>query len=259
MKTRRFGSGPLWQAHSGLVACALSRVLFAAGAMGAIFIAGCAKPTAESEAGGEADTVVIRPTETAEPTDSTQAMPPFAGSQGGTGEAATPGGESTATASPAGGELVLAGKYRVTAPEGWQPRRPAINMIEYEFAVPAVEGDPRDGRVTFMAAGGSVEANIDRWLAQFTQPDGAENRERAKIETVQAAGAEVHLVDISGTYNESSGPMMGNAVPRENYRMLGAIIASADGGMPYFIKFYGPAKTVSANADAFRKMIEAMH
>ncbi|NMC21423.1 MAG: hypothetical protein GYA33_13510 [Thermogutta sp.] len=178
-------------------------------------------------------------------------------------ESATPGTDIASPPSPAestdGGELVLAGKYRVTPPQGWQPRRPAVNMIEYELSVPAAEGDPRDGRVTFMAAGGSVEANIDRWLAQFTQPDGADNRERAKIETIQAAGTEVHLVDISGTYNESSGPMMGNAVPRENYRMLGAIIAAPDGGMPYFIKFYGPARTVSANADAFRKMIEEMH
>lgn len=246
------------QAVRALPGRAVSHALFAVGTLAAILAVGCAKQPVSSDATGEAETVVIRPTDAAEPAVASRSATPSPGS-GGEMESAAPGSESATTASPAGGELVLAGKYHVTVPKGWQPRRPAINMIEYEFTVPAVEGDPRDGRATFMAAGGSVDANIDRWLAQFTQPDGADNRERAKIETIQVAGAEVHLVDISGTYNESSGPMMGNAVSRENYRMLGAIIAAPDGGMPYFIKFYGPAQTVSANADAFRKMIEEMH
>ncbi|MGQ9822365.1 MAG: hypothetical protein ACUVQK_10920 [Thermogutta sp.] len=240
---------------------AIQRAL-AAGVLGAVLAAGCAKQAGESGVTGGAETVVIRPTDSAEPAQSAAVVPPAAGSSGGVMQPATAGSESAAPISPGGpgnGELVLAGRYRLTVPETWQPRRPAISMIEHELAVPAVEGDSRDGRVTFMAAGGSVEANIDRWLAQFTQPDGSDNRERAKIETIRVAGAEVHLVDISGTFNESTGPMMGNAVPRENYRMLGAIIAAGDGGMPYFIKFYGPAQTVSANAEAFRKMIEGLH
>lgn len=238
------------------------QMLLAAGAGGAVLAAGCAKQAGESGVTGGAETVVIRPTDSAEPAPSAAMVPPAAGSSAGVMQPATAGSESAAPVSPGGpgsGELVLAGRYRLTAPETWQPRRPAISMIEHELSVPAVEGDSRDGRVTFMAAGGSVEANIERWLAQFTQPDGSDNRERAKIETIEVAGAEVHLVDISGTFNESTGPMMGNAVPRENYRMLGAIIAAGDGGMPYFIKFYGPAQTVSANADAFRKMIEGLH
>lgn len=253
MNLRLSGGGSELPAQPGPISCSWSRALFAAGAVGAFFFAGCAKQPVPSDATGEAETVVIRPT------DSAESAAPSPGTGGGETASAASGSENASAALPAGGELVLAGKYHVTLPEGWQPRRPAINMIEYEFTVPAVEGDPRDGRATFMAAGGSVDANIDRWLSQFTQPDGSDNRERAKIETLQVAGAEVHLVDITGTYNESSGPMMGNAVPRENYRMLGAIIAAPDGGMPYFIKFYGPANTVSANADAFRKMIQEMH
>lgn len=157
-----------------------------------------------------------------------------------------------------GGEIVLAGKYRLTVPQGWQRRTPAISMIEYEFSVPAVTGDPRDGRVTFMAAGGSVEANIQRWINQFEHPQGQPASDHVKQETLEIAGTRVHFVDITGTYMESSGPMMGNAVPRENYRMLGAVIESQD-GLSYFIKFYGPEKTVAANAEAFRKMIESLH
>lgn len=239
----------------------LFTALTASAVVAILAAAGCAKQAGESGASGGAETVVIRPTDSAGPADSAATVSPADRDSSGAMEPATAGSESAAPGSSGGsggGDLVLAGKYRLTVPETWQPRRPAISMIEHELSVPAEEGDSRDGRVTFMAAGGSVEANIDRWLAQFTQPDGADNRERAKIETIRVAGAEVHLVDISGTFNESTGPMMGNAVPRENYRMLGAIIAAADGGMPYFIKFYGPAQTVSANAEGFRKMIEGL-
>ncbi len=230
--------------------------------IGMLIASGCSEQPATSEAGGEAETVIIRP----ESSGADSAVSGSASANAPTSEeppaaSATQGREPSPEAMPghSGGELVLAGKFRVTLPDGWQPKQPAINMIEYEFTVPAAEGDPRDGRVTFMAAGGTVEANIDRWLAQFAQPDGSDTRDRAKIEKIQVSGLDVHLVDVAGTFNESSGPMMGNPIPRQNYRMLGAIIANPDGGMPYFIKFYGPEKTVAANADAFRKMIESLH
>src|SRR5450432_3402808 len=49
-------------------------------------------------------------------------------------------------------------------------------MVEHEFAIPASKGDSADGRLTVMAAGGGIDANIDRWYGQFTQPDGASTR-----------------------------------------------------------------------------------
>ncbi len=57
-------------------------------------------------------------------------------------------------------------------PQGAQTR-----IVEHEFAIPAAEGDKADGRFTIMAAGGSVDANIDRWYAQFSQPDGGSTKE----------------------------------------------------------------------------------
>jgi len=204
--------------------------------------------------------VVIRPEKTVvvHPTDSNSPQQPPS-SEHGQMAPSTENLESAGEHGKAdGGEIVLAGKYRLTVPQGWQRRTPAISMIEYEFSVPAVAGDPRDGRVTFMAAGGSVEANIQRWINQFEHPQGQAASDQVKQETLEIAGTRVHLVDITGTYMESSGPMMGNAVPRENYRMLGAVIESQE-GLNYFIKFYGPEKTVAANADAFRKMIESLH
>jgi len=152
--------------------------------------------------------------------------------------------------------FLLGGAYQLTAPESWVSRQPRNRIIEHEFSVQPSKGDEQDGRVTVMGAGGSVEANIDRWYQQFTQPDGSSSKERAKIEKRQIAGAEVTIVDLSGTYMDRPGPMA-PGVERPNYRMLGAIVQTKNNGN-HFIKFYGPQRTVTNHADAFMKMLDGL-
>ena len=60
--------------------------------------------------------------------------------------------------------------------------------------------DTEDGRLTIMGAGGSIEANIDRWYGQFKQPDGSSTKDKAKVSKSKVAGQTVHMVDISGTF-----------------------------------------------------------
>jgi len=148
------------------------------------------------------------------------------------------------------------GKLQLTAPESWERKRPAVSIIEYEFAIPPSKGDTNPGRLTVMGAGGSVEANIDRWYAQFSQPDGGSSKDRAKVKKLDVAGQEVHLVDVSGTFKDQRGPMS-PAVERPKYRMLAAIIATKAAGN-YFIKLYGPEQTMAENEKAFVAMIEGM-
>jgi hypothetical protein len=147
----------------------------------------------------------------------------------------------------------------LTAPAEFAPAKPGNNIIAYEFSTPKVEGDARDGRLTVMTASGGVEANIDRWLTQFTQPDGKPSKDRAEIKKETIGGQEVHIVDISGTFiDRPAGPFSGGAaVNREGYRMLAAIIVTADHGQ-HFLKFYGPAKTVAANEKAFDTLVRSV-
>jgi hypothetical protein len=158
--------------------------------------------------------------------------------------------QSPAEISMAGGELTL------QAPETWVRKAPQTRIVEHEFAIPAAKGDATDGRLTVMGAGGSVEANIDRWYAQFTQPGGGSTRDAAKVKQIKAAGHDVHLVDISGTFKDQRGPMA-PAIERPKYRMLAAIVTTKDAGN-YFLKFYGPEKTVTENEAAFVKMMEGL-
>ena len=163
----------------------------------------------------------------------------------------------TARAADEASTMDLAGgQLQLKAPAGWARKKPQTSIVEYEFAVPAAKGDTTDGRLTVMAAGGGVEANIDRWYGQFTQPDGGNTRERAKVKQIKAGGQDVHLVDISGTFKDQRGPMA-PAVERPKYRMLAAIIATKTAGN-YFIKLYGPEHTIADQEKAFVSMIEGL-
>lgn len=159
---------------------------------------------------------------------------------------------------PAATELSLAeGKIQFKAPGNWTKKKPANNIIEAEFSIAPAEGDEIPGRLTAMGAGGEIEANIERWKGQFTAAPGGDVL--AKKETLQIADQKVHWVDLSGTYKDSpGGPFAGGkTIMREKYRMLGVIIETKKAGN-YFLKFYGPQATVTANEKAFRSMVESL-
>ncbi len=152
--------------------------------------------------------------------------------------------------------FTIGGTFQLQAPANWTSRQPRTRIVEHEFAVPKSDGDEQEGRVTVMGAGGGVEANIDRWIQQFSQPDGSATKDKAKIEKREIAGQKVTFVDLSGTYMDRPAPMA-PGVERPHYRMLGAIVETKQNGN-HFIKFYGPERTVTANADAFAKMLDSL-
>ena len=49
----------------------------------------------------------------------------------------------------------------------------------------------------------------------------------------------------------------GEVVERENYRTMGAIIQAGEVGQ-YFVKLYGPGKTISDNEEAFKAFVESL-
>lgn len=150
---------------------------------------------------------------------------------------------------------IAMGPVAITAPEGWHKKQPRVRIIAYEYAVPAADGDENDGRMTVMLAGGSIDANVQRWYGQFKQPDGGDTSKVATVEKKEIADHDVHLVDVSGTFLDRRGPVA-PAVSREEYRMLAAIVETKQGN--FFIKFYGPQKTVEEQEAVFMQMIEGM-
>ncbi|MDA7978071.1 MAG: hypothetical protein MPJ50_04795 [Pirellulales bacterium] len=145
--------------------------------------------------------------------------------------------------------------YSVQAPKKWKQEKPRNRIVNFEFSISPAQGDQRPGRFTLMNASGSVEANLERWYGQFTQPDGSSTKDKAKVEKKELASLKVVVVDIPGTFKDQAGPFA-PATMRENYRMLAAIIPTAGG--TWFAKFVGPAKTVEENAKAFQAMLESL-
>jgi len=144
------------------------------------------------------------------------------------------------------GKLTL-DKLIFAVPEGWQSKPASSGFVLAEFVLPKADGDDADGRLTVSVAGGSIEANIDRWRDQFGGKPEQASEERKEI-----SGLEVELVDFAGEFNDQRGPFA-PATKRSGYRMLAAVIP-VDGEL-HFVKAVGPRATMAAHADRFQQFI----
>jgi hypothetical protein len=138
-------------------------------------------------------------------------------------------------------------------PAGWKAdaERP-MRLATYAVAPAAECGVYYFGQ----GQGGTVEANLDRWIGQFLQADGKPSKEAAKIAKRTVHGLPVTTVDVSGAYTGMGGPTSQPGPPVSGYRLLGAIVEGPRGSV--FFKFVGPVKTVSANEAAFDKMLASL-
>lgn len=162
--------------------------------------------------------------------------------------------DDTATA-PEVVEVFGAGK--LTIPENWQRSRPGSSMIEHEFQIKDGEGDDAaTARVTMMAAGGDVKANVDRWKGQMPGGDPAAQ----KTEEKKFGNWTAHIIDLSGNFKDTmgGGPFSGGrVVERKNYAMLGLILVN-EANQKYFIKITGPQDLIKANRAATLQMLDSL-
>ncbi len=160
----------------------------------------------------------------------------------------------TAPAVPASG-----GNLRFTAPAGWISEPPSSSMRKAQYRLPRVQGDSEEDAEMvvfyFQGGGGGVQANIDRWISQFSKPDGSPANDVAKVTKKVVHGIPVTTVDVSGTYSGAMGPMGGSSQPKPAYRMLAAVAEASDG--PWFFKLTGPAKTVEKWEPSFEAFVDS--
>lgn len=145
-----------------------------------------------------------------------------------------------------------------TAPQGWTEEAPSSSMRKAQYSLPPAAGDTEPGQcaVFYFGAGqgGGVQANVDRWAAQFTDPSGG--HPAPKISEGRVAGLKVMRVATEGTYTQS--PMMGgDGTPKPGQLLLGAIVEGGDSN--WFFKCTGPKKTMEANRAAFESLVESIH
>lgn len=70
----------------------------------------------------------------------------------------------------------------------WVAEKPSSNMRLAQYKLPKAEGDTEDASLVlyFFGSnqGGSVQANLERWISQIEQPDGSSSKDKAKSETL---------------------------------------------------------------------------
>jgi hypothetical protein len=154
---------------------------------------------------------------------------------------------------------LLAATLTFTTPQGWQQGKPGSSMRVAELTLPRAGGDAEDGQLIiyyFGGTGGSVEANIQRWVGQMQQPDGKASSAVAKKETRTVNGLQVSLVDVTGTYTAEMSPGSSEHHNKPHFRLRAAVVQTANG--PYFIKLTGPEKTVAKWDQAFNQFIGSL-
>jgi hypothetical protein len=133
------------------------------------------------------------------------------------------------------------------APKEWASRTPASSMRIAEFTLPRAAKDAEDAELAiffFGGQGGSVQANIDRWIGQMAQPDGRASREVATTTTLKTrSGMKVSLVDVTGTYVAEMKPGSSERLNKPGFRLRAAVVETPRG--PYFVKLTGPAATIA--------------
>jgi hypothetical protein len=140
-------------------------------------------------------------------------------------------------------------------PSGWE--RVSLNnpMRKATYRVPRSGQDKEDGELAVFyfgpGQGGSIDANVDRWVTQFSgiKPDDVKRADR------NANGLRQHTVEIEkGSF--SSGMPGGPTRKKDDYGLLGGIVVAPSG--PYFFKLTGPSATVKHARDAFFKLLDSV-
>lgn len=153
------------------------------------------------------------------------------------------------------------GSIAFRAPAGWQTRPAASSMRVAEFVLPGPAGaaPKEDAELVvyfFGGSGGSVDANIQRWLGQMQQPDGRASADVAVRDVRTINGLKMSTLDLPGTYVAEVRPGAAERHNSPGYRMRTAVVEAPRG--PYYIKLVGPAKTVAAWHDSFDEFLRSI-
>ena len=137
-------------------------------------------------------------------------------------------------------------------PERWTRQAPSSAMRIAQAEIPGEAGPALLSVFHFGAGGGgSVEANLERWVGQVEVAPGVEP-ERGGFEV---GAFRVTWIDVSGTLLPTG--MGGPSEPEPDSKLVGGVI-EGEGG-PWFFKATGPAATLAAAREEFLAMLRTAH
>jgi len=167
-------------------------------------------------------------------------------------EAGTRGGRMAA---PKLADPVTIEGLEVRVPANWTSETPDGSMRKAQYAI-AGSGGEGTAVLYFFGTdqGGSTQDNIDRWIAQFEDPEGGNLKEKAQVGTVSNHGLTSTHVYVEGTMKPA--PRMGVAEAHEGWAMLGGVVEGPGG--PWFWKATGPEATIAEAKATFEYMLSEL-
>jgi len=254
-----------------------ARSIFAAAALSfCIGIPGCGGGSEEraAETGGETNGETTsesldqpRDTSGAAPSSPDSDDPPALADRNRTGNAES--AESADQAPPTnvqpaeseGAQAIALPRLEFEVPVEWRSEPPSNSMRAGQFRLPVTrEGSEEEPALLVVfdfgsSGAGPVEANLERWAGQLSQPDGSSTMEHAKREIFQKEDCTVHYLEATGTFVAETTPGSGVRVNKPDWKLIAAIVETGRG--PYYFKLTGDSSVVDPWRDAVMRMIDS--
>jgi hypothetical protein len=167
-----------------------------------------------------------------------------------------PHGGGAAIGQPDASGMIDVGAVSFKLPPKWEAEQPSSSMRRAQVSASGSAG-PSELVVYFFGpqGAGTAQANIERWVGQFTNPDGSPISD-VKPTTSKVSTFEVTQLEVAGKYAGAMAAPGQPQAPQAGQRLLAAIVVT-DGG-PYYFKFLGPDATVAEHREAFADVVASV-
>lgn len=144
--------------------------------------------------------------------------------------------------------------YHAAVPAAWTFRKPSSTMRLAEY----VAGAPGGAEIVVYyfgaSQGGTVDANLERWKSQFSNPKGGAVEE--KITHEKSGAFPLTIAEYRGTYARGIGPGSAPEAARPNNTLI-AVVAETPKGTLFF-QLFGPTEAVNAQRAAYLDFVRSM-
>lgn len=140
-------------------------------------------------------------------------------------------------------------------PSDWVPQEPSSSMRLLQYDIPGASAEASAHFVVYYfgpGQGGTLEANLERWSSQFSNPDGSPVKPEV---TPLKSNMPATIVELRGSYARAVGMGPGNEVLPDRM-LLAAVVETSQGNL--YPQLHGPADLVTAQRQAFIDFIQGI-
>jgi hypothetical protein len=156
-------------------------------------------------------------------------------------------------------KLEIADDLVTEVPVTWKAQKATSRFRIHQFDLPRAKGDKADGNLVFFhfgkGGGGGLAANLKRWYGMVEPTE--ESKEKPKPKEIESDDVKITWLDLAGTYLDRPTPFSQTVTRRDHYRMWAAYIDAGASG-PYYLRAFGPNKTMLAQRKSFEKMLNGI-